>query len=125
MKILITGGTGFVGSALSPRLLDQGHQLTVIGSRKECRLPPHPHLIYVASDTNKAVPLQQFVGELDVLINLTGQTVFNLWTPTYKQAIYNSRILTTRHLVEAIPATSQAVLLNASAAGYYGDGVEN
>lgn len=124
MNILITGGSGFVGSALSARLLDQGHRVVVIGSSRQCRLKPHPLLTYIAADTTRPGDWQRHVGEQEALINLTGRSVFNLWTESYKKGIYNSRILTTRNLVDALPAQSSAVLLNASAAGYYGDGGE-
>lgn len=125
MKILLTGGTGFVGSALSQRLLEMGHEVTVIGSSSRCRLSAHPQLTYVSADTTRPGDWQQRVPEQDALINLTGRSVFNLWTERYKQAIYNSRILTTRNLVTALPATTEAVLLSTSAAGFYGDGGEN
>ena len=124
MKILITGGTGFVGSGLSQRLLELGHEVTVIGSSNRCRLAAHPQLTYVSADTTRPGAWQQRVAEHDGLINLAGRSVFNLWTPAYKESIYNSRILTTRNLVAALPATTEAVLLSASAAGYYGDGGE-
>ena len=122
MKILITGGTGFVGSALSQRLLDLGHEVTAIGSSSRCRLASHPQLTYVAADTTRPGDWQQRVAAQEALINLTGRSIFNLWTASYKEAMYNSRVLTTRNLVAALPADSRAVLLSASAAGYYGDG---
>lgn len=124
MNILITGGTGFVGSAVSQRLLDMGHTVTVIGSSSRCRLSPHPHLTYISADTTRPGDWQRQVPEQDALINLTGRSVFNLWTERYKQAIYDSRILTTRNLVAALPATTETVLLSTSAAGFYGDGGE-
>ena len=112
MKILITGGTGFVGSALSQRLLALGHEITVTGSSSRCRLAPHPQLTYVSADTTRPGDWQQRVPEQDALINLTGRSIFNLWTENYKKSIYDSRILTTRNLVAALPATTEAVLLN-------------
>ena len=124
MKILITGGTGFVGSALSTRFLEMGHEVTVIGSSSRCRLAPHPQLTYVAADTTRPGDWQQRVAEQGALINLTGRSVFNLWTENYKKAIYDSRILTTKNLVAALPASTEAVLLSTSAAGFYGDGGE-
>lgn len=124
MKILITGGTGFVGSALSQRLLQTGHEVTVIGSSSRCRLTPHPQLTYVAADTTRPGDWQQHVTGKDALINLTGRSIFNLWTESYKKKLYESRILTTRNLVDALPANTEAVLLSTSAAGYYGDGGE-
>jgi len=124
MKILLTGGTGFVGSALSQRLLEMGHEVTVIGSSSRCRLNAHPQLTYVSADTTRPGDWQERVAEQDALINLTGRSIFNLWTENYKKAMYDSRILTTRNLVAALPATTEAVLLSTSAAGFYGDGGE-
>lgn len=124
MKILLTGGSGFVGTAISRKLLDLGHEITIIGSSGRCLLAPHPQLTYVTADTTRPGNWQQHVPEQDALINLTGRSVFNLWTKRTKKAIYDSRILTTRNLVAALPNTSKAVLLSTSAAGYYGDGGE-
>lgn len=124
MKILLTGGTGFVGSGLSQQLLERGHEVTVIGSSRRCRLAAHPQLTYISADTTRPGAWQQRVAEQDGLINLAGRSVFNFWTTATKQAIYNSRILTTRNLAAALPATTEAVLLSTSAAGYYGDGGE-
>jgi hypothetical protein len=62
------------------------------------------------------------VPEQDVLINLAGRSIFHLWSATYKEQIRNSRVLTTRNLVEALPENSRVVLISASAAGYYGNG---
>ena len=125
MKILITGGTGFVGSALTTRLLELGHEVTAIGSRRASRLASHAHLRYVAADTTRPGDWQQWVAAQDALVNLTGRSVFHLWTESYKQSIYDSRILTTRNLVDALPERTETVLLSASAAGYYGHGGEN
>ncbi len=122
MKILITGGTGFVGAAVSTRLLEMGHEVTVIGSRSQCRLPAHDQLTYVAADTTQPGEWQFLVPEQEALINLTGRSIFNFWTEKYKETIYDSRILTTRNLVAALPTTTETVLLSTSAAGYYGDG---
>jgi len=124
MKILITGGTGFVGSALTWLLLDLGHEVTIIGSSSRCRLAAHPQLTYIAADTIRPGPWQQQVAGQEALINLAGRSVFNLWTAATKQSIADSRILTTRNLVDALPTNTQAVLLSTSAAGYYGDGGE-
>jgi hypothetical protein len=125
MKVLITGGTGFVGAALTRQLLETGHGVTVIGSSRQCRLPGHDRLAYVAADTTQPGDWQRHVAMQDALVNLTGRSVFNLWTASYKKTIYDSRILTTRNLVSALPAQSEAVLLSASAAGYYGNGGED
>lgn len=124
MKVLITGGTGFVGSALSTRLLEAGHDVTALGRSRQCRLPAHPHLTYVSADTTKPGDWQQHVAAQDALINLAGRSVFHLWTESYKKSIYDSRILTTHHLVDGLPEHSKAVMISTSAAGFYGNGGE-
>lgn len=122
MKILITGGTGFVGAALTAKLLKLGHEVTAIGSRPTCRLPAHDRFTYIAADTTSPGDWQQAVEGQDGLINLAGRSVFSLWTTAYKAKIRDSRILTTSNLVAAMPEKTQIVLISASAAGYYGNG---
>ena len=126
MKILITGGTGFVGSAMSQALLDQGHSVTIIGSsEKSCsRRQAQAGLACIAADTTEPGPWQDAVAGQDALINLAGKSVFTLWTKSAKEAILDTRIKTTRNLVDAIPQGSSMVLLSTSAAGYYGNGGE-
>lgn len=124
MKILITGGTGFVGTALTNKLLELGHEVTAIGSRSTCRLQSNERFIYISADTTRPGDWQQAVAGQDALINLAGRSVFNLWTTAYKAKIRDSRILTTSNLVAALPETTQTVLISASAAGYYGNGGE-
>lgn len=124
MKTLITGGTGFVGSALTEHLLNLGHEVTALGSRATCKLPAHQHFTYIAADTTKRGPWQESIRDHEVFINLAGRSVFNLWTDAYKKQIHDSRILTTRNLVEALPRDKETIFISASAAGYYGDGGE-
>jgi uncharacterized protein len=122
MKILITGGTGFVGSALTRRLLADGHQVTILGSRDHGGRQEHPCLSRLLADTGKEGDWQRAVPEQDVLVNLAGRSIFHLWSAKYKEQIRNSRILTTRNLVNALPENSKTVLISTSAAGFYGDG---
>jgi uncharacterized protein (TIGR01777 family) len=55
------------------------------------------------------------------VVNLAGKGIFKRWTRRYKRQIYNSRILTTRNIVDALAADSKVVLISTSAVGYYGD----
>jgi len=114
-----------VGSALADHLLSLGHQVTVTGSSKNENLPDRQGFNRLVADTSRKGDWQEIVPEQDVLVNLAGRSIFHLWSKQYKQEIRDSRILTTRNLVEAIADNSQAVLLNASAAGFYGDGGEH
>ncbi|MDA8141712.1 MAG: TIGR01777 family oxidoreductase [Desulfobacteraceae bacterium] len=122
MQILIVGGTGFVGGHLVKRFLDSGHGVTVTGTRPESRLASDRRFQYLQADTAQPGPWQQAVGRADVIINLAGRTIFRRWSVPYKQAIYDSRILTTRNIVAALPEPSTAALVSTSAVGYYGNG---
>ncbi len=121
MNILITGGSGFVGSHLSRHLLEHGHAVTALGRRPEMDGPDHKNFRYVSADTTKAGDWQKLVGEMDAAVNLAGKSIFTLWTDKVKQGIYDSRIETTRNLVAAIPEGKDFVLVSTSAVGFYGD----
>jgi uncharacterized protein (TIGR01777 family) len=121
MKVAITGGSGFVGTHLSRHLLHAGHKVTAIGSRQHYDLIDHDRFNYVAADTTRPGDWQQVIAKADLIFNLAGRTIFKRWTKQYKQQIYDSRVVTTRHLVEALSAATQSVLVSTSAVGYYGN----
>ena len=121
-KIFITGGTGFLGKALTSRFISQGYQVTVLTRRirKEGQLPQK--ILYLEGDPTLPGGWQDVVQNHDVIINLAGASIFSRWTKKRKKEIMESRILTTRHLVEALstPKTKEILLISASAVGYYG-----
>lgn len=121
MKILITGGTGFVGTCLTRKLLDRGDEVTLLSTSGRTPLAGEPAVDVLQADTTRRGEWQDGLGRFDVIINLTGRSVFHLWSDSYKNAIYSSRVHTTRNIVDALPNNSDTVLLSASAAGYYGD----
>lgn len=123
MKIFITGGSGFVGRSLSAFLLDRGHCVIAVGYRLRTigDLTPSDHFEYLRADTTQKGPWQKELNEADAVINLAGLTIFKRWSRRYKQRIYDSRIRTTRHIVEALEPDRQRVLCSASAIGYYGN----
>jgi uncharacterized protein len=120
MKILITGGTGFVGAHLCRACAAAGHEVTVLGTRPPLSQDDPPLLIRVAADTTRPGPWQDHAAAADLIFNLAGRNIFQRWTRKYKQQIYDSRILTTRNLVEALPGEGGVVLISTSAVGYYG-----
>ena len=77
MRILITGGSGFVGSALSLRLLENGHEVIALGASSEKGLPDHPHFRYVKADTSAPGEWQKEVGQVHAVLNLAGRNIFN------------------------------------------------
>lgn len=121
MKIFITGGTGFIGSHLSSALLQKGHFVVAAGGRPVNGGLRHPNLKYISADTTKKGPWQQELKDIDAVINLAGRSIFKRWDEKYKKSIYDSRILTTRNLVEALPSGGEIALCSTSAAGYYGN----
>lgn len=121
MRIFITGGSGFVGAYLSQVLLDQGHILTISGTSPTPRLADHPNLTYVQADTTQPGPWQEVLQEVDAVVNMAGRNIFKPWSEKYKTQIHESRILTTRNLVSALPENRPVTLCSTSAAGYYGD----
>ena len=121
MKILITGGSGFIGSNLSEYLLKKGHRVSAIGRSEDPNRMRHDGYRYITADTTRPGEWQKEVGEAEAVVNLTGATIFHRWTTKYKKKIYDSRILTTRHVAASLPEGRNVTLCSASGAGYYGD----
>jgi len=122
MEVFITGGTGFVGRHLSRFMLDKGHRVTVTGLRPTQDIIHHDRFEYISADTTQPGPWQEELAHADVVINLAGKTIFKRWSKPYKQEMYDSRILTTRNLVAALPQKGGIVFCSTSAVGYYGEG---
>ena len=108
MKILIAGGSGFIGRYLQKRLQETGHSTRIV-SRK------HKHVGWQLGS------LIDELAETDVLINLAGHTINCRFTAINKKKILESRILTTSLLNEAVAAckTPPRLWINASATGIY------
>ncbi|GAB4418014.1 MAG: TIGR01777 family oxidoreductase [Bacteroidia bacterium] len=118
MKVLITGGSGFIGQYLVPALLQGGHEVAVLS--RSARKSQTPHLTYLAWN-GQEMPLG--IGIYDVVINLAGASIAgSRWTEAYKREILDSRIAATRACVQYInrsPSPPQ-VFISSSAVGYYG-----
>ncbi len=123
MKVAITGATGFVGSRLVERLQAQGHQPLILTRNRTTALRAFPTLEIVAYTPTQSGSWQQAIAGCDAVVNLAGEPIAeSRWTPERKQEILNSRKLGTQKIVEAIAQANPkpAVLVNASAIGYYG-----
>tara|TARA_R110002110_G_scaffold66978_2_gene183154 strand:+ start:7994 stop:8881 length:888 start_codon:yes stop_codon:yes gene_type:complete len=121
MDILISGGTGFIGTPLVDSLLEQGHAVTIL--TRQQGLPSRARVRYIHDVTA--------IGDdaiVDAIINLAGASLAaKRWTSAYKEELLQSRLRTTEQLV-ALCARLQrppAVVLSASAIGFYGQQSDN
>jgi uncharacterized protein (TIGR01777 family) len=122
MKILMTGGTGFVGKQLTSRFIQEGNEVTILTrSLKDSGQPPKG-ISYLQGDPTQKGPWQAAIPGHDVIINLAGASIFSKWSDEYKKLIRDSRIFTTRNIIEGIPSGLEKgiSLFSTSAVGYYG-----
>jgi len=120
MNILISGGTGFIGSALCNLLVSSGHSVTVL-SRKPDKVSTFCGAQVKAIKTLESLPVN---SQIDVIINLAGAPIADArWTLKRKKLLLSSRINTTRQIIDFISrlTTKPKVLISSSAVGYYGD----
>jgi len=121
MKVFMTGGTGFVGTYLTKKFIDQGNAVTILTQAPTGRELKIPGLSYLTGDPNVRGKWQDAVKDHEIIVNLAGASIFSRWTDEQKKILRESRINTTRHLVEALRADASRVLFfSTSAVGYYG-----
>jgi uncharacterized protein len=109
MKILLTGATGFVGTALSHRLESAGHVVLPVSRRPGAR--------YDWSEDG----LARGVREADAVVHLAGESLFDKrWSRKQKQILGSSRVDLTRRLAALVAQRRPACFISASAIGYYG-----
>jgi uncharacterized protein (TIGR01777 family) len=120
MKVLVTGGLGFVGTQLSIRLLERGDQVTIVDHSPEPKSHTPKDAQYVFADTTQKGAWQEEIQKHNAIVNLAGASIFNRWNERTKKIIYESRVLTTGNLVEAMGGGDDTLLCSTSAVGYYG-----
>ncbi|MCY4437978.1 MAG: TIGR01777 family oxidoreductase [Chloroflexi bacterium] len=124
MRVIIAGGSGLIGRALTHHLCAQGHSAVVL-SRQPLKVPKLPDGADVAYwDGSGSEGLVDLVDGAHAVVNLAGESIAGRrWTPAQKRRLRDSRIRSTSGIVAAIRAAPRqpAVLLQASAVGYYGN----
>lgn len=124
MNVVITGGSGFVGSHLCQLLVKQGHTVTIVGNT-----PPKQNAQGIAFI--KANLLEEEVppifAECEAIIHLAGAPIFHRWTKSYKQLILDSRIKTAQKICLFLSQQTKRpkVFISASATGFYGNRGDN
>jgi uncharacterized protein (TIGR01777 family) len=133
VRLLLLGGSGFVGRELVPYLLELGHCLTLVSRRRQ-PFPPRSDDRLACLEGDPSDPstwqreeLRQALAAADGVVNLAGEPIAEKrWTPAHRQLLLDSRLHTTSLLVQAMARLPQPpqVLVNASAIGYYGTSLE-
>ena len=122
MKVFITGGSGFVGQALTRRLIRRGDDVVILSRNTGRSGSRDPRVRFVKGDPTSPKEWQDHAAKADVCVNLAGASIFNRWTDSYKEKMRASRVETTRSLIRAMTSGNpkEKTLLSTSAVGYYG-----
>jgi uncharacterized protein len=118
--ILITGGTGLIGTALSELFINRGYKVIVLTRSQK---PPKGNISYALWDINKSIIDKNVIAGADHIIHLAGAGVADKrWTRKRKSEILNSRVLSAKLLVKSLNETENKVqtVVSASGIGWYG-----
>jgi uncharacterized protein len=122
LNVLIIGGTGFIGRTLSSVLLGAGNFTSVLSRNRPPNTFDENNILLIQDDVSKPGVWQEKLQEYEVIINLTGASIFRRWSASGKQEIINSRISTTSNIDDAIlkkPGVTK-LFISVSGVGYYG-----
>lgn len=120
MDILITGGTGFLGSALTRKLLNRSHNITILTRQPAVVFSRYGDDVKAIRSLSQLTPQSRF----DAVINLAGEGIADRpWTPTRKEALVTSRLQVTDDLVRFMKTAEHrpGVFISGSAIGIYGN----
>lgn len=121
-RVIITGGTGLIGRALSASLISDGYQVIVLSRHPEDN-PTLPKGIQVTGwDARTASGWGHLADGADAVVNLAGAPLDRWWTPRYKRVIRESRVNAGQAVVAAVEqaASKPGVVIQASGIGRYG-----
>lgn len=123
MKILITGATGLIGSRLCQLLTDEGHAVIALSRSPKRAEGLAAREIHAWEPEAGPPPAQALIG-VEAVVHLAGEPIAaQRWSDEQKKRIRNSRIISTRNLVNALRSAEvkPRVLVSSSAIGFYGD----
>jgi uncharacterized protein len=123
MRVLVTGASGMIGSALCDALLARGDEVVGLSREPDRARSTNPTVRWHAWDaTHERPPLEALEGA-DAVVNLIGEEINQRLTPDAKHRIRDSRVRATKNLIDGITAIGDGprVLVSQCAVGYYGD----
>ena len=125
MTIVIAGGSGFLGTALTRALVTDGHDVAILTRQTSPGAPPQSGTTFVRwTPDGSAGPWATVVNGATAVINLAGESIAaKRWSAAQKQKLRDSRLLATQSLTAAIrqAARPPVAFISGSAVGYYGD----
>jgi uncharacterized protein (TIGR01777 family) len=123
MRVLVTGASGLLGSALCDALLGRGDEVVGLSRHPERARPKNPTVTWYAwRPTTESPPAEALEG-VDGVVNLIGEEINQRLTDDAKIRIRESRLLGTSNLIQGIEASPEkpSLFVGQSAIGYYGD----
>ena len=125
MRVVIAGGTGFLGTALADHLAARGDHIVILTRQSPSRLPSRALTTYETwTPDGQTGSWASALDGADAVVNLSGESIAaRRWSAAQKEKIRHSRLLATRSLTTAFRKAHRAppVLVSGSAVGYYGD----
>lgn len=117
-NILVTGGTGFIGSTLCQHLINDGHNVTIITRNIASAAENFTGKVTLVDSIAKLNKTQHF----NIIINLAGESINQRWSVKAKEKILNSRLTATNEIINFIKnaEVKPDVLISGSAIGFYG-----
>ena len=123
MKVLVTGASGFIGSALCDALLTRGDSVVGLTRDPQRARATNPRVAWHPWEPTLERPAPEAFEGVDAVVNLLGEKIDQRWSDEAKQRIMESRRTGTHNLVGTIAALERRpkVLVNQAAIGFYGD----
>ena len=123
MRVLVTGASGFIGSAVCDALLARGDETVGLTRDPQRAREGNPTVTWHGWNPTAERPPASALAGVDAVVNLIGEPIDQRWTEAAKRRIRDSRERSTKNLVDAISATDPRpkVLVSQSGVGYYGD----
>jgi uncharacterized protein (TIGR01777 family) len=115
VRILVTGGTGFIGKKLTEFLWKNGNEIIILSRRQHTNKNQYKYITSLNEIKKDQI--------IDVIINLAGAPIDKIWTANYKKLLIDSRVNTSKKIIQLMDFLDQkpGLLISASAIGYYGN----